>query len=88
LIQLAAALPVDLMPRPHDPANLSLPQQPLYKYLSAEVLAYNTFFSVTNPHRFDLDRVCFLGTSGQNIDDLGKYSDAKEKLDYMERTMN
>ena len=29
----------------------------------------------------------FLGTSGQNIDDLEKYSEAKDKLDYIERTL-
>jgi len=29
----------------------------------------------------------FLGTSGQNIDDLGKYSEAKSKLDFVERTL-
>ena len=40
---------------------------------------------MTNPHQFDLDEVFFLGTSGQNIANLGNFSDAKEKLDYMER---
>lgn len=87
LTQLAAAMPVDIMPGPNDPANFSLPQQPLHKCLFSGASAYNTFVSATNPHQFDLDGVCFLGTSGQNIDDLGKYSDAKEKLDYMERTL-
>jgi len=29
----------------------------------------------------------FLGTSGQNVDDLDKYSEAKDKLDFMERTL-
>lgn len=29
----------------------------------------------------------FLGTSGQNIEDLDKYSDARNKLEFMERTL-
>lgn len=29
----------------------------------------------------------FLGTSGQNVDDLDKYSEAKDKLEFMERTL-
>ncbi|XP_058098226.1 DNA polymerase delta small subunit isoform X2 [Magnolia sinica] len=87
LIQLAAAMPVDIMPGPCDPANFSLPQQPLHKCLFPGTSVYNTFMSCTNPHSFELDDVRFLGTSGQNIDDLEKYSDAKDKLDFMERTL-
>ncbi|KAL6523208.1 DNA polymerase delta subunit 2 [Orobanche gracilis] len=34
-----------------------------------------------------LDNVRFLGTSGQNIDDLAKYSDAESKLAFLERTL-
>ena len=29
----------------------------------------------------------FLGTSGQNVDDLENYSDAKDKLEFMEKTL-
>jgi DNA polymerase delta subunit 2 len=29
---------------------------------------------VTNPHEFDVDGLQLLGTSGQNVDDLAKYS--------------
>ncbi|XP_026411833.1 DNA polymerase delta small subunit-like [Papaver somniferum] len=87
LTQLAAAVPLDIMPGPRDPANFSLPQQPLHRCLFPGASTYNTFISCTNPHWFDLDNIRFLGTSGQNIDDLEKYSEAKDKLDFMERTL-
>ncbi|KAJ1693665.1 hypothetical protein LUZ63_010363 [Rhynchospora breviuscula] len=87
LTQLVAALPVDIMPGCNDPANYSLPQQPLHRCLFAGASAYNTFMSCTNPHHFELDNVQFVGTSGQNIDDLYKYSDAKDKIEFMERTL-
>ncbi|CAM6128086.1 unnamed protein product [Calypogeia fissa] len=88
LTQLAAAMPVDIMPGPNDPANYSLPQQPLHKCLFPGAAAYSTFVGATNPHQFELDGVIFLGTSGQNIDDLDKYSEADDRLDYLERTLN
>ncbi|EXC04788.1 DNA polymerase delta small subunit [Morus notabilis] len=75
------------MPGSDDPANFSLPQQPLNRYLFPGSSAYNTFRSCTNPHCFELDNIRFLGTSGQNIDDLEKYSKAKDKLEFMERTL-
>ncbi|XP_068341609.1 DNA polymerase delta small subunit isoform X2 [Pyrus communis] len=87
LTQIAAGLPVDIMPGLDDPANFALPQQPLNRCLFPGSSAYNTFRSCTNPHCFDLDDVRFLGTSGQNIDDLDKYSEAKDKLDFIERTL-
>ncbi|XP_066359753.1 DNA polymerase delta small subunit-like isoform X2 [Miscanthus floridulus] len=87
LTQLVASLPVDMMPGCHDPANFSLPQQPLHRCLFSGASTYNTFSSCSNPHQFELDSVQFLGTSGQNIDDLYKYSDAKDKLEFMERTL-
>jgi len=87
LTQLVASLPVDIMPGCHDPANFSLPQQPLHRCLFSGASTYNTFSSCSNPHQFELDSVQFLGTSGQNIDDLYKYSDAKDKLEFMERTL-
>lgn len=87
LTQLAAAVPLDIMPGPTDPANSFLPQQPLHRCLFPGASVYNTFFSCTNPHLFELDGFQFLGTSGQNIDDLDKYSNAKNRLEYVERTL-
>ncbi|KAJ4979957.1 hypothetical protein NE237_010737 [Protea cynaroides] len=87
LTQLAVAVPLDIMPGPNDPANFSLPQQPLHRCLFPGASAYNTFMSCTNPHSFEVDDIRFLGTSGQNIDDIAKYSEAKSNLDFMERTL-
>ncbi|KAE9465942.1 hypothetical protein C3L33_02104, partial [Rhododendron williamsianum] len=87
LTQIAAGVPLDIMSGPNDPANFALPQQPLHRCLFPGSSAYNTFKSCTNPHSFELDNIRFLGTSGQNIDDLEKYSEAKDKLDFMERTL-
>ncbi|KAJ7976005.1 DNA polymerase delta small subunit [Quillaja saponaria] len=87
LNEIAAGLPLDIMPGPNDPANFSLPQQPLHRCLFPGSSAYNTFRSCTNPHYFELDNIRFLGTSGQNVDDLEKYSEAKDKLGFMERTL-
>lgn len=33
LAELAAALPVDVMPGPEDPANVALPQQPMHRWV-------------------------------------------------------
>jgi DNA polymerase delta subunit 2 len=87
LTQIASSLPLDIMPGPNDPSNFALPQQPLHKCLFPGSATYNTFRSCPNPHSFQLDNVRFLGTSGQNIDDLDKYSEAKDRLEYMERTL-
>ncbi|KAE8674277.1 DNA polymerase delta small subunit [Hibiscus syriacus] len=87
LTQIAASLPLDIMPGSSDPANFSLPQQPLNRCLFPGSATYNTFRSCTNPHCFELDNIRFLGTSGQNIDDLTKYSEAKDKLDFLESTL-
>ncbi|KDO70923.1 hypothetical protein CISIN_1g0136322mg, partial [Citrus sinensis] len=87
LTQIAAGVPLDIMPGPNDPANFSLPQQPLNRCLFPGSATYNTFRSCTNPHCFELDNVRFLGTSGQTIDDLQKYSEANDQLEFMERTL-
>ncbi|KAF5750661.1 DNA polymerase delta small subunit isoform X2 [Tripterygium wilfordii] len=87
LAQIAVSVPLDIMPGPKDPANFSLPQQPFNRYLFPGAAAYNTFRACTNPHCFELDSIRFLGTSGQNVHDLEKYSEAKDKVEFMERTL-
>jgi len=88
LTQLAAALPVDVMPGPKDPANVSLPQQPFHRCLFPRTTQYANFERTTNPHKFSLDGLDFLGTSGQNIDDILKYVKQDDsRLDAMSSTL-
>lgn len=83
LTELASGVPVDVMPGATDPASQSLPQQPLHRCMMPGASAFSTFNSTTNPHRFTVDGVAFLGTSGQNVDDVWKYADIGSSVDIL-----
>lgn len=87
MTELAAALPVDIMPGPDDPANVSLPQQPLHQCLFPGAAPYNSFRRVTNPHSCELGGVVLLGSSGQNVDDMAKYTRGQSRLDLLAQTL-
>lgn len=70
LTQMASLVPIDIMPGANDPANCSLPQQPLHRCLFPGASRFDSVERVTNPHAFEVDGVTVLGTSGQNIDDI------------------
>ncbi len=57
LAQLASALPVDLMPGQSDPANLTMPQQPMHPCIFPLAARYSTLNFVTNPF------ACTLGAA-------------------------
>lgn len=77
LAELAAAVPVDVMPGAGDPANYTLPQQPLHRCLLPGAAAYSSLHRSPNPHDFAVDGVAFLGTSGQNVDDVFRWGGAR-----------
>eukprot|EP00898_Chlorokybus_atmophyticus_P001836 jgi/Chlat1/2653/Chrsp178S02503 len=87
ITQLAAAMPIDVLPGSNDPANYSLPQQPLHPCLFQAASHYSSYLAVTNPHECDIGGVRFLGTSGQNVDDIWKYSAQEDRLALMELTL-
>lgn len=70
LAEMASALPVDVMPGPNDLSSHALPQQPLHRCLFPVAFRYDSFCRVTNPYQFSVDGIHFLGTSGQNVDDV------------------
>lgn len=86
LAQLADTVEVDLMPGANDPANQSLPQQPLHKCLFPKSGVYPTFQSVPNPYSCTVSTngVEVVGTSGQNLLDLMSNTDIEDPLDALE----
>ena len=104
LATLLPSLPVTLIPGASDPANVSLPQQPVHTSLFPHSRAYTSppsttldaaapkvktcsFDPQTNPFSAFISGLLFLGTGGQNIDDVFKYVEGDSRLDMMERLL-
>ncbi|NXX21062.1 DPOD2 polymerase, partial [Podargus strigoides] len=87
LLQLCTSVPVDVMPGEFDPTNYTLPQQPLHRCMLPLASAYATLRLVTNPYQADVDGIRFLGTSGQNVSDIFKYSSMDDYLEILEWTL-
>ncbi|EDQ85024.1 uncharacterized protein MONBRDRAFT_29660 [Monosiga brevicollis MX1] len=87
LTQLCSTVPVDMMPGDHDPANKIVPQQPLHKCMFPTATKYGSLRGVTNPTDFVLDGVHILGTSGQNIDDVYRFTESEDRLELLERIL-
>ncbi|CAM9627762.1 unnamed protein product [Scytosiphon promiscuus] len=74
LALLAAAAPVDVMPGESDPANYTLPQQPLHPCLLRNASRFGSLKRVTNPHEAKIGGRVFLGSSGQPLKDMERYT--------------
>lgn len=72
---------VDLMSGEFDPSNYMLPQQPMHPCLFPKCSASKNFRAVTNPYEFMLDNRLCIGTSGQNVQDIQKFSRLDDPLD-------
>lgn len=88
LLQLVSSVPVDVMPGQYDPTNFTLPQQPLHRCMLPQSSVYPTLQLVPNPYQADIDGIRFLGTSGQNISDIQKYSSLNCHLEILEETLH
>ncbi|KAM4748117.1 DNA polymerase delta subunit 2 [Rhinophrynus dorsalis] len=87
LLQLSGSVSVDVMPGEFDPTNYILPQQPLHRCMFPQSSPYATLQLVTNPYEAEIDGIRFLGTSGQNISDIYKYSSLQDYLEILEWTL-
>lgn len=90
LSELLPTIPITIMSGEQDPANSSLPQQPIHPAIFPHSRAYTSLSnidnpeegsepgwldSVTNPWDGDVSGWRFMGNSGQPVDDILKYVD-------------
>ncbi|KAI9818080.1 MAG: hypothetical protein M1827_000705 [Pycnora praestabilis] len=96
LTTLLPSLPITLLPGESDPANVSLPQQPIHPAMFPHSRAYAAipgstepgwFESVTNPWEGDVDGWRIMGNGGQPVDDVFKYVEGEDRLEMMERLL-
>lgn len=86
LAELLPSIPITILPGENDPANASLPQQPVHPAMFPHSRAYASanvsdpeagepgwLDNVTNPWDGDVEGWRFMGNSGQPVDDILKY---------------
>lgn len=95
IAELLPSIPITMLPGAQDPANASYPQQPVHPAMFPSARAYargptapatqpGWFDTVTNPWEAELEGWRFLGTGGQNVDDVFKYVGSDDRLGMME----
>ena len=70
LVKLSEVCEVDIMPGENDVTGAFLPQPRLNVALFPSLLQNDNVVFSTNPHMFALNKLTFLGSSGQNIEDI------------------
>jgi DNA polymerase delta subunit 2 len=95
LATILPSLPITLIPGASDPANVSVPQQPLHaaffprsrqfiRHKDDESNAPSWFDSVSNPWDGEVDGWRILATGGQPLNDMFKYVRDIDRLTMME----
>ena len=96
LLNLLPSIPITLLPGETDPANVSLPQQPIHPAMFPHSRKYAVipgskepgwFDSVTNPWEGDVEGWRMMGNGGQPIDDIFKYVEDDDRLEMMEHLL-
>jgi DNA polymerase delta subunit 2 len=93
LAEILPSIPVTLLPGTNDPSNAAYPQQPVHPAMFPKARAFVPVDSasepgwldcVTNPWDGEVEGWRFLGTGGQNVDDVFKYIGSDDRLGMME----
>uniref|UniRef100_A0A7S1XWT2 DNA polymerase alpha/delta/epsilon subunit B domain-containing protein n=1 Tax=Phaeomonas parva TaxID=124430 RepID=A0A7S1XWT2_9STRA len=74
LAQLASACPVDVMPGADDASSVAMPQQPFHRSLLPTACRYSSLQRPPNPYEALVEGRLVLGSSGQPVTDLLKFT--------------
>lgn len=74
---------VDLMPGEFDPSNCMIPQQPMHSCMFPESSTNSYFKCVTNPYELEIEDRLILGTAGQNVSNIQKYSNIEDPIEVL-----
>ncbi|CAG9793807.1 unnamed protein product [Diatraea saccharalis] len=84
---VSSVAPLDLMPGSKDPAGAMLPQKPLHYCLFPKANEFKSFNRVSNPYECEVGGVLCLGTSGESVKDIKRYSKLETDLEVMKKTL-
>lgn len=84
---LSKSVHVDLMPGEYDPTNYMLPQQPLHPCMFSKSGRLKSFQGVSNPYNFESAGRSILGSSGQNVLDIKRYSKIEKDIDALSASL-
>lgn len=87
IANLSQSVEVDLMPGEFDPSNQMLPQQPFHHCMFPKSAVNKGFNGVPNPYLFEIEGRLVLGTSGQNIDDIRKFTTIDDPIECMKNSL-
>lgn len=84
---MSKTVEVDLMPGEFDPSNHMLPQQPFHHCMFPKSATNRCFNGVPNPYQFEIEGRLILGTSGQNVDDIRKYTTTEDPIECLKNSL-
>ena len=81
IANLAASVPVDILPGEFDPSNYNLPRQPLNSCLFPLSSKFSTFNRVSSPHSCTLNETIILSTTGEEISNMKQFVSFNDPVD-------
>ncbi|XP_072947430.1 DNA polymerase delta subunit 2 [Epargyreus clarus] len=84
---VSTVAPLDLMPGCKDPTGIMLPQKPFHYCLFPKAIEFKSFNRVSNPYECNIAGLSCLGTSGEPMKDIMRYSKLDSHLEVMKKTL-